>query len=340
MDKTFSFGPYACRVRVVARDAIAESTENAFTIADTNTARFLPSGSASVVLPSGESAKSWERLHATLGAMLDADLTRDATVIAVGGGVVCDLAACAASLYMRGCGLVLVPSTLLAMVDAALGGKTGVNLGGYKNMVGTFYPAREVRICTPLLAGLPDREYTSGLAEVIKSGLLGDEPLVQMLEEHRDLVVGRDDALLTEIVWRCIEVKGALVEADLTEQNVRAHLNLGHTFAHALESVAGLGEWSHGEAVAWGIARAMELGRAVGLTDAAYAARVVALLRSYGYRIDPLPELARRIADAMRKDKKRRGASVRFVLQRSLGQTIVTEVDGRAVDSVLAGAGA
>ena len=339
MEKTFAFGPHACRVRVVSRDAVVDSAERAFTIADTNTVRFLPSASASVVLPSGESAKSWERLHATLVAMLNADLTRDATVIAVGGGVVCDLAACAASLYMRGCGLVLVPSTLLSMVDAALGGKTGVNLGGYKNMVGTFYPAKEVRICTSLLSGLPDREYSSGLAEVIKSGLLGDDALVRTLEEQRDLVIGRDQAILTDIVWRCIEVKGALVEADLTEQNVRAHLNLGHTFAHALESVAGLGEWSHGEAVAWGIARAMELGLQIGLTDAAYAARVVTLLRSYGYRIDPLPDLAGQIADAMRKDKKRRGATVRFVLQRSLGRTVVTEVDQRAVDSVLAGTG-
>ena len=339
MEKSFTFGPHTCRVRVVSRDAVVDSAERAFTIADTNTVRFLPSGSASVVLPSGESAKSWERLHATLVAMLNADLTRDATVIAVGGGVVCDLAACAASLYMRGCGLVLVPSTLLSMVDAALGGKTGVNLGGYKNMVGTFYPAKEVRICTSLLSGLPDREYSSGLAEVIKSGLLGDDALVRTLEEQRDLVIGRDQAILTDIVWRCIEVKGALVEADLTEQNVRAHLNLGHTFAHALESVAGLGEWSHGEAVAWGIARAMELGLQIGLTDAAYAARVVTLLRSYGYRIDPLPDLAGQIADAMRKDKKRRGATVRFVLQRSLGRTVVTEVDQRAVDSVLAGTG-
>jgi 3-dehydroquinate synthase len=338
MRRTFAFGSYSCTVSIVPIAELHTGLDDqTFCVADENSARYLPDSGIRCVLPAGEASKSWQELERILGLMLGADLTRGSLVAGVGGGVISDVSALAASLYMRGCRLLLVPTTLLGMVDAAIGGKTGVNFGGYKNMVGTFYPAGEVRIATEVLATLPEREYMSGLAEVIKTALLGDETLLGLLEREHELVIARDADLLAEMVERCVAVKGSVVEADLTESGIRAHLNLGHTFAHALESVQGLGAWSHGEAVAWGLARAVELGLAAGFTDHGYAKRVRAVLERYGYRVDPMPEAARAIAEAMRKDKKRRGASVRFIVQRTLGDTVVTEVDQEVVDSVLLG---
>lgn len=338
MRRTFTFGTYRSTVAVLARADLYDALDDsAFFVADTNTERYLPQTGARHVLPAGETSKSWSELELLLGAMLEADLTRTGRVVAVGGGVVCDITALAASLYMRGCTLVLVPTSLLAMVDAAVGGKTGIDFGGYKNMVGTFYPASEVRICTDTLATLSEREYRSGLAEVIKTAMLGDEDLLDTLEKKQELVTARDPELLAEVVWACVEVKGGIVEADLTERGIRAHLNLGHTFAHALESVAGFGTWTHGEAVAWGLARAMELGERRGTTDPGYAARVLTLLDRYGYAIDPVPELTDRIVGAMRRDKKRRGDEIRFILQERAGQTLITAVETGLVESVLRG---
>jgi 3-dehydroquinate synthase len=223
------------------------------------------------------------------------------------------------------------------MVDAAIGGKTGINFGGYKNMVGTFYPAHEVRICTGVLETLSDHEYKSGLAEVIKSALLGDRALLDTLETRRESVLARDPQVVREAVWACVNVKSDVVEQDLRESGVRAHLNLGHTFGHALESVGGLGSYSHGEAVAWGMAQAMELGVRTGLTDSAYARRVKNVLEAYEYRIEAIPELAEAIRSAMNKDKKRQGNEVRFVLQRNLEETVVTSVDESTLMDVLSG---
>jgi len=338
MRRTFAFGSHPCTVSVVPHSELHSGVDDrAFCIADRDTSRYLPEHGTHFVLPSGEASKSWPELEKILGTMLDSDLTRTSTVVGVGGGVVTDITSFAASVYMRGCGLILMPTTLLAMVDAAVGGKTGINFGGYKNMIGTFYPADEVRISTATLATLSEREYLSGLAEVIKTALLGDRRLLELLENEQPRVLGREDDLLAEIVWACTTVKGEIVESDLTESGIRAYLNLGHTFGHALETVQGLGAWSHGEAVAWGMARAMELGVLVGITDRVYASRVRELLERYGYRVNPIPEAAGAIRDAMQKDKKRRGAEVRFVLQRDLCDTLVTGVDPEALTVVLSG---
>ena len=334
--RTFTFCQQETIVSVVSRDQLFAGIDPLrFFVADTNTDRFLPGDEPRHVLSPGETTKSWDEIELVLTAMLSAELTRDSSVVAVGGGVTSDIAALAASVYMRGCNLVLVPTTLLAMVDAALGGKTSVNFGGYKNMVGTFYPASEVRLCLELLHTLPQREYLSGLAEVVKTAMLGDPELFDLLERDTDRIENRDDHLLAEIVWRCVLVKGAAVQTDFRETGTRAHLNLGHTFAHALESEKGLGSWSHGEAVAWGLARAMEAGVAAGVTAPDYARRVLSLLGAFGYRTELLPEASEAMLAAMRKDKKRRGGSNRFVLQESLGRTIVTELDDELVKLVL-----
>ena len=239
-----------------------------------------------------------------------------------------DLAAFCASVYMRGCRLVLVPTTLLAMVDAALGGKTAVNFEGFKNLVGTFYPAEEIRIWIGVLNSLSGRELLSGLAEAVKTALLGDEELLSLLQTRRRQLLAREPELLAEVVRRCLIVKAGVVEEDFREGGRRAILNLGHTFAHALEAVAGLGAWSHGEAVAWGMARAARLGRLLGVTPAGHAALIRGLLDEYGYRtaadsgVDP-----QRLVAAMGADKKRRQGRLRLVLQRGIGDTIVQSVD-------------
>jgi len=291
-----------------------------------------------LVLAAGEAQKAWNNVDRILKSALDAGLGRDGTIIGVGGGVICDTVAFAASLYMRGCRLVLVPTTLLAMVDAAFGGKTGINFDGLKNMVGTFYPASEIRIAIDVLRTLPDREYLSGLAEVIKSAMLADSDLFSILEERRDQVLARDEKLLEEMVRRSIAVKAHIVEADPTERNIRAHLNLGHTFAHAVESAVGLGSWTHGEAVAWGIACALDAGVRTRITDPDYRQRAVTLLRAYGYRTEPgdIAVKPERLIELMTSDKKKKGGRVRFILQRNLCETVLQPLDPELLQEVLA----
>jgi 3-dehydroquinate synthase len=288
----------------------------------------LPDDARVVSIPPGEGSKSWERARDVLQAAVRAGLDRDGTIIGVGGGMVCDLAAFCASLYMRGCRLVLVPTTMLAMVDAALGGKTAVNFEGFKNLVGTFYPAGELRISIAMLSTLPERELRSGLAEVIKTALLGDEGLVGILESERGRILRGDPVLLGELVRRCLIVKGRVVEEDFREVGRRAILNLGHTFAHALEAASGIGAWSHGDAVAWGMARAARLGGLLGVTPTAHAARTVGLLAAYGYRTGADAGVPpRQLLAAMRADKKRRDGRLRLVLQRAIGDTVVQGVE-------------
>ncbi len=288
-----------------------------------------------VVLGSGERRKTWASIEKIERAAVDLGMGRDSVMVAVGGGIVCDLAAFAASIYMRGCRLKLVPTTLLAMVDAAVGGKTGINFLGFKNMLGSFYPAEEIHIFSAALDMLPDREYRSGLAEVIKTALLGDRELYDILVREIDGILKRDPAIMEEVVRRCVALKGRIVEEDLREEGVRAHLNLGHTFAHALEAVKGLKGWIHGEAVAWGIAGAMELGVQEGVTDPVYAGQVRDLLDLYGFRLSAGKLKTEAILHAMRKDKKRIKGSLRVVLQKDLGETIVVEIEEQTVAKIL-----
>jgi 3-dehydroquinate synthase len=337
----FRFGRQETRLRFDSRPDIRPGSDRAVTLFDANTHRLFGAGAAGPhVIAAGEAAKCWRNVEALLAFALEHGLGRDDTVVGVGGGVVCDMAAFAASIYMRGCRLVLVPTTLLAMADAALGGKTGINFKGYKNMVGTFYPAEEIRICVSLLDSLPSREFSAGLAEVIKTGMLGDPELLSLLEEQRQAVDSRSPQLMEEMVRRCLIVKGGIVAADLREEGRRAVLNLGHTFAHALETTGGLGSRSHGEAVAWGLHRALGLGVRLGLTCPEYARRIARLLESYGFTsgVSSGPAgagAAARLVEAMRADKKRRAGSLRLVLQRDLGDTLVETVAPEVVEAYL-----
>ena len=290
-----------------------------------------------VVIPSGEKGKSWQNIAAIEERAIETGLSRDSSIVGVGGGMICDMAAFAASLYMRGCRLILVPTTLLAMVDAALGGKTGINYSGYKNMLGTYYPAGEIHVAPLVLQSLSEREYRSGLAEVIKTALLGEEKLFQVLRNDRRSVETRDLDTMGDVVRRCMNVKGGIVEKDPREQGIRAHLNFGHTFGHALEASQDLSGWTHGEAVAWGIARALDLGVKAGITDPDYSRSVKELLREYGFAVtlDGLDVQTDRLLEAMTKDKKKMAGAIRFVIQKNFGETEVREFDRADVRKIL-----
>ena len=334
--RKFSFGAYRSEV-IVDRDFALPPTAKGLYVFDENTKRlFGPDATESIVIQSGERNKNWPSVELILQRALERGLARDSRFTGVGGGIICDMTAFAASLYMRGCRIELVPTTLLAMVDAGLGGKTGINFEGYKNMVGSFYPAEKVYIFPAVLGSLPEREYRTGLAEVIKTAMLGDRELYDMLRREQGRIESREESLLREVILRCIAVKGRIVEQDLREAGTRAYLNLGHTFAHALEAEQQFKGWTHGEAVAWGMAKAMDLGVLMGTTTPEYAESVLSLLGSYGFRttvegIDPDS-----LIEAMGKDKKKRKGRLRVVLQKDLGKTVVVEADKSELKKVVA----
>jgi 3-dehydroquinate synthase len=301
-------------------------SEALFVFDSTTHSLFGAGAGDAVILPPGEKAKTWQSVELILKAAVKLGLGRDGVVIGVGGGVVGDLSAFAASVYMRGCGLRLVPTTLLAMVDAALGGKTGFDFAGYKNLVGTFYPASRLVIATRALSSLDPREYLSGLAEAIKTAIVGDRELLSILRSERAGIEARDPEILAGIVRRCLAVKAGVVEADLREAGVRAVLNLGHTFAHALESVTGFSVWTHGEAVAWGIGMAVRTGLLLGVTDGGYAEEIMSVLRGYRYKLEERADPSALLA-AMTMDKKKKAGRIRLALPRGPGNVEILQVD-------------
>ena len=317
---------------------------NRVVVFDANTARLFGAGVPEpVVLDDRDGAKHWASVERVLLTALDRGMDRGGEIVAVGGGAVCDVAAFAASIYLRGVRLTLVPTTVTAMVDAALGGKTGINLRGGKNLVGTFYPAHRLVVLPHAVRHLSSSDYLDGLAEVIKTAMLGDGALFGLLECRRSEVLARSPDLVEEYVRRCLAVKARFVAHDLREElgtavrpdgTSRAFLNLGHTFAHALESASGFA-WSHGAAVAWGLGRAMRLGRVLDIVDPGYAQRVIRLLRAYGFCLCAVEVDADRLLAAMYADKKRSGDELRFVLQSGLERTELRTVPVDAVREAL-----
>jgi 3-dehydroquinate synthase len=293
-------------------------------------------------VPAGEDSKSVAEFGRVLDFLADQGLGRSAVLFAVGGGVVGDLAGFAAASYLRGIDYYQVPTTLLAMVDSSVGGKTGINLAAGKNLAGAFHQPRGVFIATRFLVTLPDREFAAGMAEVIKTGLLGDGDLFAQLEGPP---MSAEDPRLVSVIRRCCAVKARVVEADEREtasEGGRALLNLGHTFAHAIEQAAGYGTYLHGEAVAIGLCAAAGLSRALGMITEREAARVEAAVKAYrlpSRLVNPLP-LSRLLA-AMSRDKKVRLGTPRFILLKSLGQAVVrSDVPREAVDAAWRSAGA
>jgi len=293
----------------------------------------------SITVPSGEESKSLDQLGRLYDAFAGAGLDRGSAVVSMGGGVVGDLAGFAAATYTRGIPFVQVPTTLLAQVDASVGGKTGIDLPAGKNLVGAFHQPRLVLIDLDTLSTLPERDYRAGLAEVIKYGIIADPELFGFLEQNRDAVLRHDSDVVEHLVVRSCQIKAEVVVEDEREAGRRAILNYGHTIGHAVEATAGYGVYLHGEAVAIGMAAAGRLSSRAGWLSEEDRARIERLIASYGLPVrlrEPLEPEA--LVAAMRLDKKSRGGELRFVLARGIGQVEMTPVDeGLAREALAAG---
>ncbi|HEY2345511.1 MAG TPA: 3-dehydroquinate synthase [Xanthomonadaceae bacterium] len=357
-DLQVELGERSYPIRIAAglldrRDAFAGVTfgRHVLLVTDANVAplyadrvrRILPGNheAALLVLPAGEQHKTLASCAKIFSALADMQASRDTLVIALGGGVIGDMAGFAAACWMRGVRFLQIPTTLLAMVDSSVGGKTAVDLPQGKNLVGAFHQPCAVAIDTDLLATLPARELSAGLAEVVKYGALGDARFFAWIEQHADALMAGDAATLAEAVRRSCEHKARVVVADETEQGERALLNFGHTFGHAIEAETGYGELLHGEAVAIGMMLAARMSSELGLAPLLDAARLAALLERLqlpvaipsriAARLDPSGLLAR-----MRLDKKNVSGRLRLILWRRIGHAFVAEdVDSHHVLEVL-----
>ena len=275
-----------------------------------------------VLIEDGEQAKGWETLDRVFDALLAAHLGRDALIVALGGGVVGDLAGFAAATYQRGIPFIQVPTTLLAQVDSSVGGKTAINHARGKNMVGAFHQPLAVIADVATLNSLPDRELRAGIAEVIKHGLILDLEFLEWLEARIDSLLARDPAALEHAVRRSCELKAQVVATDERESGLRAILNFGHTFGHAIEAGVGYGEWLHGEAVATGMVMAAELSVRAGTLRRQDADRVKALIARAGLPVRGPKLSADRYLELMQVDKKASAGRVRFILLDGLGRAM------------------
>lgn len=294
-------------------------------------------------LPAGETHKRLEEIEGACGAFLEAGLDRASMLIALGGGVAGDMAGFTAAVFMRGIPFLQIPTTIVAQVDSSVGGKTGVNHPLGKNTIGAFHQPRGVLIDMAVLQTLPERELRAGMAEVIKHGVIADEALFAYLEEHAGALLARDLEKLEYPIRRSCEIKARVVAQDEREQGLRAILNYGHTFGHAIEAVTGYARFLHGEAVALGMCAAGELGRRLGLVDDAFVERQRACIAAYGLPTS-FPDLPVDTAlNAARKDKKARAGTLKFIVPEKLGavaqRTGIPAEDVRAAFACLLSAG-
>ena len=277
-----------------------------------------------IILPDGEAHKEWRTLNTIFDALLREHCERSTTLIALGGGVVGDMGGFAAASYQRGMPFIQIPTTLLAQVDSSVGGKTAINHPQGKNMIGAFYQPRLVLADTSALDTLPAREFSAGLAEVIKYGLIRDAAFFDWLEQNIDALRALDAEALAWAIERSCRNKAEVVAADETEQGERALLNLGHTFGHAIETGLGYGQWLHGEAVAAGTMMAAELSRRLGWIDSFDMACIERLFERAGLPTYGPALGVSRYLELMAHDKKVEAGRLRFVLLRGIGQAVVT----------------
>ena len=303
----------------------------------TFTANFPERRIAKCILPDGEPHKTLQTAGRIFDALVDARFNRDCTVVALGGGIVGDIAGFAAASYQRGVHYVQVPTTLLAQVDSSVGGKTGVNHSGGKNLIGAFYQPRAVIADIDVLRTLPDRELIAGLAEVIKYGCIWDALLFDWLEQNLPLLLARDAHALSHAIARSCQIKATVVGRDEREQGVRAILNFGHTFGHALESATHYETFLHGEAVGLGMLMAADLSARLGLIEPQVRERIAALLGRAGLPVQAPRIGVTRALQLMRMDKKVLAGAVRLVLLEGLGRaTLTSTYDPAALSATLA----
>ena len=289
-----------------------------------------------IELPDGEAHKTWETLHSLFDVLLQNRLDRKAVLVALGGGVIGDMTGFAAATYMRGVRFLQVPTTLLAQVDSSVGGKTAINHPQGKNMIGAFHQPIGVEIDTDVLATLPAREISAGLAEVIKYGMIIDADFFAWCEENMQALRELDAEAIAYAIKRSCEIKAYVVSQDERESGLRAILNFGHTFGHAIEAGLGYGTWLHGEAVGCGMIQAAELSRRVLGLPPDSVTRIAALVQASGCPTDPPALGTPRWLELMQVDKKAEGGSVRFVLLDQIGSTKVQTAPAGDVDAVLA----
>jgi 3-dehydroquinate synthase len=292
-----------------------------------------------VILKDGEIYKNWESLNLIFDALIRFGCDRRTVLFALGGGVVGDMTGFAAACYMRGVPFVQVPTTLLAQVDSSVGGKTAINHPLGKNMIGAFYQPQLVVCNVSMLGTLPNRELSAGLAEVIKYGPIMDMVFMFWLEANMDALLGRDRTALLHAVRRSCEIKAAVVGQDERESGLRAILNFGHTFGHAIEAGMGYGVWLHGEGVAAGMVMAAELSLRLGMVDAAFVARLKALIERAGLPtkgpVIDATDNAGRYLELMRIDKKSEAGEIRFVLIDGPGKAVVRPAPDALVREVI-----
>jgi 3-dehydroquinate synthase len=289
-----------------------------------------------IVLPDGEEQKTWASLMKVFDVLLAEKCDRKTTLVALGGGVIGDLTGFAAASYMRGVPFVQIPTTLLSQVDSSVGGKTGINHPLGKNMIGAFYQPQAVIADTATLHTLPPRELAAGLAEVIKHGAIIDAPFFDWIEANIGKLVAKDNAALAYSIQRSCEIKADVVRQDEREGGLRAILNFGHTFGHAIENGLGYGQWLHGEAVGCGMVMAADLSHRLGYIDAVSKDRLTALVKAAGLPV-VAPDLgAARWLELMEVDKKNEGGAIKFILIKPLGQPLITNVPQDALLQTLA----
>ena len=277
-----------------------------------------------IILPDGESYKNQETLNLIYDALLKEKCERTTTLIALGGGVIGDMTGYAAATYLRGIPFIQIPTTLLSQVDSSVGGKTGINHPLGKNMIGAFYQPQCVIADIETLKTLPQREFSAGMAEVIKYGLIRDEPFFDWLEKNIEGLIKLNPSLLIEAIQRSCQNKADVVEMDEYESGVRATLNLGHTFGHAIENAVGYGVWLHGEAVASGMVMAAYLSKLMGWLKDSEFNRIVKLLKEAKLPIDPPKISEDKYMELMSMDKKVIDGKIRLVLQKGIGDSVIT----------------
>ena len=284
-----------------------------------------------IVVPDGEAHKDWPTLQRIFDALLAAKCDRATTIYALGGGVTGDMAGFAAACYMRGIAYVQVATTLLAQVDSAVGGKTAINHALGKNMIGAFHQPARVVADVQTLKSLPQRELVAGLAEVIKYGAIADDAFLEWIDSHLAELLACETAALAHAVRRSCEIKAGVVAADEREANVRATLNFGHTFAHAIETGLGYGQWLHGEAVGCGMAMAADLSVRLGLIERSHAERIERIVARAGLPTRAPGFAPERYIELMQVDKKADAGRMRFVLLEAPGRAEVRAVDAALV---------
>ena len=290
----------------------------------------------SIILPDGESYKSKDSLDSIYAQLLENKADREITLIALGGGVIGDITGFAAATYMRGVNFIQIPTTLLSQVDSSVGGKTGINHPLGKNMIGAFYQPKCVISDMNVLKTLPSRELSAGLAEVIKYGLIRDNKFFEWLESHIQYLIEMNPKYLIEAVQRSCENKAAVVEADEFESGIRAILNLGHTFGHAIEVAQGYGNWLHGEAVGAGMVMAAKLSQSMGWLADKDVGRIVALIKKAGLPTEPPKISVKKYMELMMLDKKTKDGQINLVLQKSIGDAVLTnQYDPKKLHQIL-----